>query len=431
MKPTEIAKAIRECTHGKDEVVLRDTTGERGSGSLTLVVRRYQQGVTAMWTGMWQQGGRRRKKQLGRHPEISLTDARALFATQVRDVLAAGRDPSAYVVMAPTDRPTFAELVKAYCDQMEADGKVSATEVRRALDLAAKAFGLAKLAGDILPEDVSAYLAKIYDRGSKVSADRTRSYLSAAFNFGLQATHDYRQDRRRDWGIKANPVTAVKKDSGASKARERALSAEELRRVWNAAGGAGFALETQAAVRLLIATGQRVQEVLRIEAHEVDLDAMVWNMPAHKTKGKKKPHMVPLPAIAKPVLAQLLSVHRRGLLMPGRTGQMIKHQVINKALGRWQASLDKKAKVEPFQTRDLRRTWKSRAHDAGIDRFTRDLIQQHDKGDTGSRHYDRADYQAQMAAAMTKWNDWLGSVLAERTPGALQQLGAVDAQAQV
>jgi hypothetical protein len=62
---------------------------------------------------------------------------------------------------------------------------------------------------------------------------------------------------------------------------------------------------------------------------------------------------------------------------------------------------------KPFQPRDLRRTWKSRAHDAGVDRFTRDLIQQHAKGDTGSKNYDRADYLPQMRAAMTKWNDWL------------------------
>lgn len=408
MKPTDIAKAIKSCT---SETVLRDSTGERGSGSLMLVVRRYAHGTTAMWTAMWQQDGKRSKKQLGRYPELSLADARSAFSTQVRDVLAAGKNPNAMIVMAPTDRPTIQQLFAAYCDQMEADGKVSASEVRRSLDLAAEALGATKLAGDIAPEDVSAHLAKIYAKGSKVSADRTRSYLSAAFNFGLHATHDYRQDRRRDWGIKSNPVTAVKKDSGVSQARERALSAQELGLVWHGVGGAGFSLETRAAVRLLIATGQRVQEVLRIEAHEVDLDAMVWNMPAPKTKGKKKPHTVPLPAMAKPVLQELLAVHRRGLLLPGRTGELMEHQVVNKALARWQAALPKAAKMERFQTRDIRRTWKSRAADAGVDRFTRDLVQQHAQGDTGSRHYDRADYLPQMRDAMVKWNAWLETCL--------------------
>ena len=422
MKPTDIAKAIKACT---SETTLRDSTGERGSGSLMLVVRRYGHGTTAMWTAMWQQDGKRSKKQLGRYPEMSLADARVAFNAQVRDVLAAGKNPNAMIVLAPSDRPTVGQLFTAYCDQMEADGKVSASEVRRSLDLAGVALGAAKLAGDIAPEDVSTYLAKIYAKGSKVAADRTRSYLSAAFNFGLHATHDYRQDRRRDWGIKINPVTAVKKDSGVRLPRERALTTAELSRVWHAVGGPGFSLETRAAVRLLIATGQRVQEVLRIEAHEIDLAAMVWNMPAPKTKGKKKPHAVPLPAMVKPVLEELLSVHRRGWLLPGRTGDIMEHQVVNKALGRWR----KAAKAAPFQTRDIRRTWKSRAADAGIDRFTRDLIQQHAQGDTGSRHYDRADYAQQMREAMDKWSVWLSAAL-EQPAGTLGQGGALDAPAQ-
>lgn len=72
------------------------------------------------------------------------------------------------------------------------------------------------------------------------------------------------------------------------------------------------------------------------------------------------------------------------------------------------------ADVRDFQARDLRRTWKSRTHDAGIDRFTRDLIQQHAKGsDTGSKHYDRADYFKQMREAMDKWNAWLTAVVGD------------------
>ena len=76
-------------------------------------------------------------------------------------------------------------------------------------------------------------------------------------------------------------------------------------------------------------------------------------------------------------------------------------------LGRWLDGVD----VEHFTTRDIRRTWKSRAHDAGIDRYTRDLIQQHAKSDTGSVHYDWANYLPQMTEAMGKWNDWLAGII--------------------
>ena len=64
-----------------------------------------------------------------------------------------------------------------------------------------------------------------------------------------------------------------------------------------------------------------------------------------------------------------------------------------------------------FQTRDIRRTWKSRAGEIGISKEMRDLIQQHAKNDTGSVHYDWADYLPQMRAAMDKWADWLAAVV--------------------
>lgn len=81
-------------------------------------------------------------------------------------------------------------------------------------------------------------------------------------------------------------------------------------------------------------------------------------------------------------------------------------------------------------TRDLRRTWKSRAADAGLDRFTRDLIQQHAKTDTGSKHYDRADYLPLVTDAMGKWDAWLASAIAEQPRSPLAPLGAVQAQLQ-
>jgi hypothetical protein len=85
MTPAEITRAIRNCS---TETVLRDSTGERGSGVLMLVLRRYTTGVTAMWVAMWQQDGKRRKLQLGRYPDLGLSDARAVFNAKVRDVLA-------------------------------------------------------------------------------------------------------------------------------------------------------------------------------------------------------------------------------------------------------------------------------------------------------------------------------------------------------
>jgi integrase len=162
----------------------------------------------------------------------------------------------------------------------------------------------------------------------------------------------------------------------------------------------------------MISCGQRVQETLRMEGSEIDLDAMLWKMPAHKTKGGKRPHTVPLPAVLAPTLRALKAKHGDGPLFQARTGSKqatLGAISVSHAVRRW---LEKDGSpMKAFQPRDLRRTWKSRTHDAGIDRFTRDLIQQHAKNDTGSKNYDRADYLPQMQEAMVKWNTWLEAVL--------------------
>ena len=70
--------------------------------------------------------------------------------------------------------------------------------------------------------------------------------------------------------------------------------------------------------------------------------------------------------------------------------------------------------VPPFQTRDLRRSWTSRAGETEMDTSIRDLIQQHAQTGTASKHYDRAQYLPKMRKAMDIWEAWLDTALAEK-----------------
>lgn len=394
------------------ELTLTDRSNGRGGGSLKLVVRRLADGNTsALWFAQVKRNGQRMKKALGRYPDVTLAMARQLMATEISPALQAGKTLR---VAYQGDKPTVERMFQGYVASMKDKGRASATEVERMLLLAdynaADALGRTRLASEIEPDDVVAYVSRFYRRGHRGAADKARSYVASAFTWAKKSANDYTTEHRQDWGVKINPAADVPKDSGAITTRERNLSAAELRELWRGAtpDGEGFSLESAACVRLLIACGQRVQETLRIEAHEIDLDAALWNMPAHKTKGRKRPHSIPLPRQVLPILRDLVAVHREGPLFPARTGaksELIDHRSIKQAIDRWLAS--EGVTVAKFQTRDLRRTWKSRTHDAGIDRFTRDLIQQHAKTDTGSKNYDRADYLPQMREAMAKWEAWL------------------------
>lgn len=396
------------------EVTLNDgATNGRGAGTLLLVVRRLASGqVSAQWFAQWKRDGKRQKKQLGRYPETPLALARQMMATKLAPQIRSGKTPK----VASDGPATIARMFQGYADSMKAKGRASAGEVERALlkaqHNAADALGRNRLAADITADDVVEFVAKFYSRGHRGAADKARSYIASAFTWAIQSTNDYTNKNRQDWGLKRNPAADLPKDAGAIGTRDRNLSAGEIRALWYATG---FSVETMACVRLLISCGQRVQETLRIEGSEVDLLEMVWRMPAHKTKGGIRPHTIPLPKQALQPLADLIALHGMGPLFPSRAGSkaaLIQHQSINQAIGRWVAASGAAA----FQTRDIRRTWKSRTHDAGIDRFTRDLIQQHAKHDTGSKNYDRADYLPQMREAMAKWSVWLENVLAGAHP---------------
>ena len=348
-------------------------------------------------------------------PEKARELARKAFAK-----VAEGIDPmeERRPTVAPENHATVARLFQAYVDNMKTKGRESAAEVERVLlkskrvPNAADALGRNKPAAQVTPGDIVAFVATFYKAGHRGAADKARSYIASAFEWAIKSANDYTVTERQDWGVTTNPAAAVARDPEATRAVDRNLSVGELRRLWLATGDdmKGFDLEIASCIRILIGMGQRVQETLRIDGSEIDLDAMQWKMPIQKTKTKQRPHTVPIPAILVPTFQALKAEHGDGPLFPSRDGSKndrIVHQSVNQAIGRWLAGVD----VAHFTTRDIRRTWKSRAHDAGVDRFTRDLIQQHAKSDTGSKHYDHAIYLPQMTEAMGKWNDWLEGII--------------------
>jgi integrase len=396
---TDIEKAIAS---GKPEVTLNDGANGRGTGSLLLVVRKSQKtaAVSARWFGCWSADGRTRKVALGAYPTVNLKAARKEYEAKVRDVLQAGGDPRA--AAEPKAGATLGNLLQAYIDHLRDLGKSSAPEIERAVltgkRSAAVMLGRDRDVASITSSDISMMLGKIFDRGKRSMADHMRAYLSAAFAWAVKSKHSYTTKSRVDWGLSTNPVAVIPPDMGARRERTRNLSPDELRQLWHALDAGAFYYETEAAIRLMICCGQRVLETIRMERGEVDLRRMTWTMPKHKTKMKKRDHVVPLPPQAVRALRKLMSINKGEQLFS------LHPNSIHRPLRDW----CKANNVEPFTPRDLRRTWKSRAGDgAGIDKFTRDLIQQHAKSDVSGKHYDHADYLPVMRKAMAAWARWM------------------------
>lgn len=397
----QIQAAIRAAT---TETVLNDGAQIKGGGSLKLRIRIGGEGATAAWLAAWKMNGKRASKSLGNYPIVSLMDARERFTSEVQKPLLTGKDPNAIIAL--VDNPTIERLFQAYIESLKGKNAATWRESERLLLTgsynAADDFGRNTIASLIEPGDIANLLAKGIKRGSRRTTDMQRTAMAAAFNWAMKSTHDYTQENRTDWGIKYNPVAAVPRDQSANKTIERNLSAEEMKHVWQNAPD-----QTGDVMRLVMCTGQRVIEVMRIAGADVDLKAALWTMPATKTKGRRHSHMIPLTSQAVSILSQLMAINGDGYLFPARTGatgEIIGIPSVSRGASRI-------AGIKRFTPRDLRRTWKSRAGDAGIDRFMRDIIQQHAQTDTGSKHYDRFDYLPQMREAMKKWETWLQNAI--------------------
>lgn len=415
----QIKAAIRSVS---TEFTLNDGAAGRGSGSLLLVARRLANGgASAQWFAQVKRAGKRTKLTIGRYPEVTLAMARQRMAAEIGPAL---RDGKPLRITSEAEPPTVERMFAAFVAHLRDKGRRAeyADEVERMLltarsGNAAEAFGRSTAPAMVTPAMVADHIRPFIRKGKRGAGDKARAYISAAFGWAIKAAHDPTVETPVDWGLTRNPVEDVKRDESAGRTIERNLSAGEIRQLWlaTAPDGAGFSLEVGAAIRLVLCCGQRIQETLRIDGREIDLAAGLWRQPAEKTKGGERPHVVPLPRQAIEILHDLIEAHGDGPLFPAREepGERIRHRSIRQAITRWLKA--RGGDIEHFTPRDLRRTWKSRAGDgARISKECRDLIQQHARDDTGSVHYDRADYLPQMREAMAKWEAWLDDVLEDR-----------------
>jgi integrase len=363
--------------------------------------------------------------KLGSFPDTDLAEARDL-ATDARKLLDQNKDPKKErnrelaAEKANEARKqkqgTVKDLFKYYAQGLEDAGKRSVNQVRRIFNADVKPVIGDLKANEIKPDDIRAVLAPIKKRGAMVLANRVRSYLSAAFNYGIEWKDQNEFTRMVRFDITMNPVSSVKKPLKEEAAGERTLSEKEVKKLWAAMGNkkkmpqpTGFVL------RLILATsGQRVEEVLRAPWSEFDLKAGLWELPPERTK-KGRAHVVPLSKLATDELKALHEITGESdYLFPA--GRGADGPMRTDSLGYALRRFCKDTKFEKFTARDLRRTAKTLMGKAGISKETRDRLQNHKLSDTSSKHYDRYDYLAEKRVAVAIWESMLIAMIEGKRP---------------
>jgi integrase len=411
---SQINAAIKVATSEKRRVELRDES-ERGGGRLVLVTRPLRKHTVSEWYALYYRDAKRRFTKIGSYPTLSLADARTRFREEYVPTIVAGAEPKNRFArvqhMEGSPDISVRDLFQAYVDHLKKARKVAWYQVERILlkreDNAAAALGADRAAKAIEPQTIVSYLADIHVRRGVGMAHNIRAYISSAYSFGIKSAHNYtRREVIGKWDIKVNPVAAIPTDPAALKVGERFLTIVEFRTFWEWLTDNYQRSSMAPALHLMMATGQRVQEILCLTSWQYDLKERLvfWD----KTKNGL-PHSLPLPGVAARILDEL-PANEFGLFFPHRTCP--ERHALHTGPNKLCALYSSEASVNPFTPRDLRRTWKTLAGRAGVSKELRDRLQNHTKADdVSARHYDRYDYLPERRAAMQQWESFLERIL--------------------
>jgi integrase len=243
--------------------------------------------------------GRDRRYTIGRWPEWS-ADAARNEALDLRRDIAQGKDPLHEKELSRNER-TVSELAKEYLERhAEVHKRASTLRNDRQMlkGLIEPRIGQLSLSA-VGRRDIESLHQSL--KATPYRANRMLSLLSSMFNKAV------------DWRwLVASPAKKIRRYH--EDRREAWLTAEQLTALDKALDDYGK--DSADAIRLLILTGSRENEVLGAEWEQFDLERAVWTKPSHHTKEKKIEH-VPLSSAALLVLKRMNEKKRDKFLFPG------------------------------------------------------------------------------------------------------------------
>ena len=293
--------------------------------------------------------GRERRYTIGRHPDISLADARA-EAVRLRGDILDGLDPL-NARTSEREAQTMTDLARRYFEDYAEKNKreSSLRNDHQMLDnVILPKLGRLTVAA-VTQQDIEALHALL--RATPYRANRILALLSKMFSLAVE-WHAKNPIWRAD-----NPASNIKRFH--EEPHERWLRDDELNRLTSALTTYPYQ-DVANAIRLLILTGARKSEVLGATWSQFDLNEGIWTKPSAHTKQKRTEH-VPISKPALKILMGMKSQAREEHLFPGRT----KGDHLKDIKDDWKV-LCVAAKLESVRVHDMRHTYASRLLSRGV-----------------------------------------------------------------
>jgi integrase len=326
--------------------------------------------------------GRTRRIVLGDASAVSLDDARGEWRRKAANVTH-GANPS---VERKRRRAagTVLEVIEAYLPHAKARQRPrSYKETQRHL-----CGHSAPLHHDrtetVLRRDIGVLLESVAEHSGPIAANRVRAALSAMWSWGLR-TGLIETDN--------NPVAFTVRHP--EKVRERALTDSELKSTWYATDDGG---DYSRIVRLCLLTGCRREEIGGLRWDEIQGDRIVFG--PGRMKGNLTHEIAFLPMISRLLPTRLENAKDCvfGKFAAGFSGW-------SKSKKRLDARLVKSGiQMPPWGLHDLRRTFSTRLHDAGVEPLVIEALLAH-KQQGVAAVYNRASFREAKRAALTLWHE--------------------------
>ncbi len=329
-------------------------------------------------------GSNRQRISIGRYPTISLAQAR----TEAKRILAEhtlGRRMSQTV--------SFPEALATYVSTHLINNRTG-YESERVLT---KHF-LPVLKSKKLTDIHFQHLSPIIDR-IKTAPAANHVYFEARTFFNWAVKRHY---------ISASPLAGSTQPHPTT-TRDRVLTHEELKRVWQAASQIGYSYGS--IVQLLILTGQRRGETSAIRRSYIQDGAI--SFPATIVKNRRR-HVFPLGTVALQVLAGIPNTGDR--LFPARATE-------DETYSGWSAGfvqLQSLSGVSDFTLHDLRRTFATNLASLRVPIHVIERLLNHTGGTISgvAAIYNRFSYAQEMREAIELWEQHLTAILTGEMPRA-------------
>jgi integrase len=336
-------------------------------------------------------GSKLRKYTIGPYGRVTLHQAR-VAAQRVFAAKLDGRDPAAEKREAKrrvvADR--VEDLLEAFIGQRLSQNR-SGGEIARLLRREAGRPWVGRSIHEISKRDVVELVSAIEQRGAPVAANKTLKSIKTFLRWCVgRAVLDQ------------SPAEGVPLPS-KEVARDRVLDDEELARVILAARQIGGPYG--GIVEFLALTGQRREEVARLQWEELDLTQRLWTLPKSRTKNAKV-HIVHLSGQS---MAVLKHVNQRGPYVFSLLGTKP-----FPGFSRAKRRLDQLSGVTAWRLHDLRRTCVSGIARLGIAPHIADKILNHQSGTISgvAAVYQRHEFLSERQEALKRWAIHIAHVVA-------------------